>query len=852
MLLPFALALQVAVAQGPNPVRPDPSADPGPVAVRRAVPAPTATAATAARATTAPVLDGRDDDAIWLAAPPITQFRQHDPVEDGEARFRTEAKVGYDAKYLYVFVRAFDPSPDSVMAFLSRRDARTQSDYIHLMVDSYHDKRTGFRFSTNPLGVKRDFYISNDGNEDASWDGVWDVASQVDSLGWTAEYRIPFGQLRFPPGETQTFGFAIWRDVARYNERISWPLFRRSRTGFVSQWGEVSGFEGVATPRRLEVLPYSVATNAPRPVGGSFERHQTVAFGADVKYGVTSNLTLDGTVNPDFGQVEADPAVLNLSAFEQFFEERRPFFLEGAGTFNFGGGGNGSSSLFYSRRIGRGPQLSGLYYDQDNPNNSTILGAAKLTGRTQGGLNVGFLNAVSQRETGAGGATIEPATNYMVTRLSQDLRNGNSGIGLMLTATNRALDDDSRAYLRESAYAFGLDGRHRFWNNNYQVSGSVIASRVSGSAASILATQRSNVHLYQRPDGDLRVDSSATSLDGNRISVNLGKTGGGVTRFSTGFTQTSAGYEINDAGFLTRADTRSNGNWFGLQYNTPTRYYRRLNVNLSQWNDYNTQGLHLGSGANVNINGELPNQWGFWGGWNLNALGASYDDRGARGGPAIRRNFRQNGFVGFETDGRKAVSGVLQGYYVMKDVSGSKEWGIDPSLNFRIASRIQSEIGLSYSAGTYDAQWYGNVTDGSGTHYTFARMQQQTTSITARVDYTLTPRLSMQVYAQPFITAGDYSNLRELSATPRAARYADRYQPFAGTLEDFNVKQFRSNTVLRWEYRPGSVLFFVWQQGRGQGDRNPGSFDIGRDFGDLFKTRSDNTFLVKGSYWFSF
>ena len=366
MLLPLLFALQATVASGPAPL-PDVLT---PVRTPRSIPAPTASSATAALAETAPVLDGKDDDALWREAPAITQFRQHDPVEDGDPRYRTEARVGYDAKYLYVFVRAFDPAPDSVMAFLSRRDARTQSDYISLMVDAYHDRRTAFRFSVNPLGVKRDFYLSGDGDEDASWDGVWEVATAVDSLGWTAEYRVPFGQLRFPESPSHTFGFAIWREIARYNERISWPLYRRSRTGLVSQFGDVSGFDGITAPRRLEVLPYSVATNAPRPVGNAFERQQRFAFGADVKYGLTSNLTLDGTVNPDFGQVEADPAVLNLTAFEQFFQERRPFFLEGAGIFSFdaqGGDGDVSNSLFYSRRVGRGPQLSGRYYDQDNP-----------------------------------------------------------------------------------------------------------------------------------------------------------------------------------------------------------------------------------------------------------------------------------------------------------------------------------------------------------------------------------------------------------------------------------------------------------------------------------------------------
>lgn len=841
MLLPLVFAFQ-AVAAAPvaaprDFVPPVPSV----------IPLPTATGATATRARVAPTIDGRDDDEIWRQAPVVTQFRQHDPVEDGDPRYRTEARIGYDERFLYVFVRAFDPAPDSVMALLSRRDVRTPSDYVHVMVDGYHDRRTGFRFTVNPAGVKRDFYISNDGNEDASWDGVWDAATAIDSLGWTAEYRIPFSQLRFPQASEHTFGFAIWRDIARHNERISWPLFRRTQTGFVSQWGEVSGFEGLATPRRLELLPYSVATNAPRPTsGGRFDRHQQFSFGADVKYGVTSNLTLDGTVNPDFGQVEADPAVLNLGAFEQFFEERRPFFLEGAGIFNF------ANNLFYSRRVGRAPQLGGVYFDQDNPQNSTILGAAKLTGRTANGLNVGFLNAYAQRETGAGGRTIEPATNYLVTRLQRDLRNGNSGVGLMLTATNRALDDDSRAYLRDAAYAVGMDARHRFWANNYQVGGSAVVSHVSGSPEAMLRTQRTAVHFYQRPDSRLRIDSAMTAMTGSRLNVNFQKTGGGITRFSTGVTTTSAGYEVNDAGFLTRADITQNGNWFGLQFQKPTRAYRRLFVNFNQWNDWNTDGLRLNSGGNVNINGELPNQWWFWTGWNMNGIGAAYDDRAARGGPALRRTFRQNGWFGFETDGRKPVAVVAEGYVVLRDEAGTSEWGIDPSVRFLVASQLQVRVGMHLSHFVNGQQWYGNFAEQDGsTSYTFAHLDQRTSSITARLDYTMTPTLSLQVYAQPFITGGDYSDLRALDQ-PRARRFADRFQSYtAREPEDFNFKQFRSNTVLRWEYRPGSVLFLVWQQGRGQGDLDPGSFNVGRDYGNLFKTRSDNTFLIKGSYWLS-
>ena len=841
MFFTLAVAFQTVVAAGPAaPPRESVRRTPEPVVI----PAPTARGATAARAVVAPVLDGKDSDEIWRTAPAITQFRQHDPVEDADPRFRTEARVAYDAKYLYVFVRAYDPAPDSVMAFLSRRDQRTQSDYLHLMVDAYNDKRTGVRLTVNPRGVKRDFSISNDGNEDPSWDGVWDVVTAVDAQGWTAEYRVPFNQLRFPAAEEHTFGFAIWRDIARHNERISWPLYRRSRTGLVSQWGEVDGFEGIASPRRLEVLPYSVASDAPRQTTSGFARHQQLTLGADVKYGITSNLTLDATVNPDFGQVEADPAVLNLSAFEQFFEERRPFFLEGAGIFSF------ANNLFYSRRIGRAPQLSGNYYSQDNAQNSTILGAAKITGRTAAGMNVGILNAITQRELGAGAATIEPQTNYFVGRIQQDLRNGNSGIGLMATATNRTLDADTRDFLRSGAYAFGVDARHRFWNNNYQISGSAVGSHVTGSEEAIRRTQVSGVHQFQRPDSKFEVDPTRTSLSGTRINAALSKNGGGITRFNVGATRTSAGYEVNDAGFLPRADILQNGNWFGLQLQEPTKLYRRAFVNVNQWNEWNTEGLHLNSGANVNLSMELPSQWWVFAGFNVNALGESYDDRAARGGPALRRLTRRNAWAGFESDARKPLSFVAQGFIVARDESGSHFWGVDPSLNFRISGSVQGSLGLSHSEGVEDMQWYGNTATPAGTSYTFARLDQKTTSITARLDYTLSSTLSLQLYAQPFITSGDYSNLRAL-ADGRADRYADRFTPVVGAEpQDFNFKQFRSNTVLRWEYRPGSVLFLVWQQGR-QDMRNPGTYDMGRDFGDLFRTRADNTLLIKASYWFS-
>src|SRR5713101_2421892 len=300
-----------------------------------APPPSTATRATAVRATVPVVIYGRDDDAVWRQAPAITQFREFQPKEDGDPRFATEAKVGYDDRYFYVFIRALDPHPDSILKLLARRDVRAATDQLKIMVDSYHDRRSGFEFAVNPAGVKRDYAMYNDNQEDDAWDAVWDVATQVDSLGWTAEFAIPLSQLRYVPRATNTFGFAVWRDIQRFSERVSWPVYRNSQAGVSSQLGELTGLDGLPSPRRPEVAPYVVTKNVSVPTGSAFDRSQKVTGGADLKYGLTPNLTLDATVNPDFGQVEADPAVLNLSVFETFFQERRPFFVQGAGIFRF-------------------------------------------------------------------------------------------------------------------------------------------------------------------------------------------------------------------------------------------------------------------------------------------------------------------------------------------------------------------------------------------------------------------------------------------------------------------------------------------------------------------------------------
>src|SRR5437667_1581167 len=534
-----------------------------------AAPPSTATRATAVRAAVPVVIDGRDDDEVWRIAQPITQFREFQPKEDGDPRFPTEARVAYDDRYFYVFIRAFDPHPDSILKLLARRDVRAATDQLKITVHTSQDRRSGFEFAVNPAGVKRDYAMYNDSQEDDAWDAVWDVGTQVDSLGWTAEFRIPLSQLRYVPGATNTFGFAVWRDIQRYSERVSWPVFRGSQAGVSSQLGELTGLDGLPSPRRPEIAPYLVTKNVSVTAGGGVDRSQKVTGGADLECGIQSKLTLDATVNPDFGQVEADPAVLNLTAFESFFQERRPFFVQCAGIFRFDvncAAVNDCSTgegLVYSRRIGRAPQLAGTYSDTTSPAFTRIFGAGKLTGRLPGGLTIGVLDAVTQHVTGVGGVTIEPTSNYGVMRLRQDLRGGESSVGGIITAVDRDNDAFTSPYLRSSGYVGATDFRHRFPGGKWEINGSLDLSHVSGSAQVIAATQRDAVHYYQRPDAGLGVDSTRTSLSGDAEELQFSKVSGNVIG-QTSYQRRSPGFEINDLGYLQRADQQSWSTWVGF------------------------------------------------------------------------------------------------------------------------------------------------------------------------------------------------------------------------------------------------------------------------------------------------
>lgn len=808
---------------------------------------------TAVRTDVATVLDGRDDDAVWQLSTPTTGFQEARPTEGGASRQATAFRVAYDAEHLYVFVRMHDTHPDSIVARMTRRDDNSASDAVIVMIDPYRDRRTGFEFRVNPVGAKGDVAIYNDGQEDSAWDAIWDAVTRIDSAGWTAEYRIPFSQLRFPRGDELTFGFMVWRELQRSTSQETWPLYRQSQPGFVSQFGELRGLRGLASPRRSELTPYVLTQNEPTPDG----RQQRLTVGGDLRYALTSNLQLNATINPDFGQVEADPAELNLSAFETFFSERRPFFVAGSGIFDFRVNcfivvdcGTGES-LFYSRRIGRAPALAGIYGDASTPTATRILGAAKLTGRTASGLTLGLLDAVTARVGGADDRTVEPATNYTVLRLNQDWRDGRTSVGAIVTGVHRALDQDSDPYLHASAYSGGLDARHRI--GDYELSGSLMASRVGGTAAAINRTQQRPSHYYQRPDDDRQLDSTRTSLAGAAVELRFGKTGGRRSRFETGYARRTAGFEINDVGFLQRADEQTWTNWYALRFNTPNAVFQRLNWNFNWWQYWTLEGLPTARSFNSNVHVQFTNRWWLHTGGTL-GVGRVYCDRNCtRGGPALLVEPALSPWMGIEGDDRKMLVPSVWMNYTRADGGRTTRFSISPAARLKLSDRFSSSVSVDISRNRDDSQWFENIRDENGTlHHTFAALDQRTLGLTWRLDLILSPDASLQWYANPFISKGSYTRFRELG-NPRSPRYEDRFQPWSAAEDPagFNVKEFRSNAVFRWEYLPGSTLFLVWNQGRSRFDPRMGNTSFGDDVGDLFGQRAQDRFLVKVSYWWN-
>ncbi len=882
LLIALLLGSSPALAEGSRDPEKKPPPDPDPGAYR----------ALASRATPGtPKIDGRLDDPEWELAQEFSDFVQRDPDEGDPATERTVFRVLYDDGSIYVGIRAYDREPGKIVGRLTRRDQYSESDWLIVSIDSYNDRRTAFDFRVNPAGVERDVYRFDDTNSDDSWDAVWDVATSVDEEGWVAEFRIPYSQLRFSEAPEQVWGFNITRIIQRKNETVQWKPIPRESSGWVSEYGELGGIEGIHPPRRLEVLPYVSGFGAmTEPVPGDpFQTGSELMgrVGGDLRYGVTPNMTLDLTVNPDFGEVEADPSVVNLGVFEVFFEERRPFFIEGANIFNFplGPSSGGSEKLFHSRRIGRAPRgaadARGGFVDQ--PDKTQILGAAKLSGKSASGWSIGVLDAV----TGNARATVidsegfrhrdivEPATNYAVVRLQRDYRGGMSALGGMFTAVNRDVPL-SMSFLRSSAYSAGVDWRSRFWNGNFELKAKLLGSRIAGSTEAIESAQTASARFFQRPDArHLTFDPTRTSLVGSAGGLAFSKIGGEHWRGNVNVGWVSPGFEVNDLGFQREADVIRNNLWVGYRELQPGKVFRSYNLNYNAWNRYTFGGERTNTGMNVNGNFRLLSYWRGWAGverW-IGAL----NTRVLRGGPAMKGPGGFSGWYGFGSDNRKAVS-FSAGGWMFKDDERSSGGGIWTDVNLKLVDNLRLLLGPSYSWNYDDWQYVTTADALNSNQYVTGAIDQKTLSLTTRLDWTFRPNLGIQLYAEPFVSAGDYATFSDVTA-PRAAEYDDRFEVYgpdrlsfeapaepgdAGTYHvdqngdgtndfsfgdpNFNFKQFNLNVVLRWEYMSGSTFFLVWSQNKTRFDPT-GEFNPGRDFGDLFNATGVNVFRFKINYY---
>jgi uncharacterized protein DUF5916/cellulose/xylan binding protein with CBM9 domain len=905
MLTAFAAALLLQTsAQTPAPSpAPPPSADSA--ALRHASGAVPPTL-TAVRTMQAPSLDGRLDEAAWQTATPLTALVQSDPEEGQPVSERTEIRVIYDNDAMYVGARLYDREPDKIASQLGRRDAFTQSDDFRVLIDSYHDHRTAFRFDVTPSGVRRDQAFGDDGRfSDNSWDPVWQAATTVDSLGWTAEIRIPFSQLRFSGADEQVWGVRFVRWIQRKNEFSFFPFVGKTESGFTSRFGHLLGIRDVPPPRGLEVLPYSVArsTSPATSVHGSPFSPQSEWFGGtgvDVKYGLTSNLTLNATLNPDFGQVDDDPAFVNLTAFEQFLSERRPFFVEGASIFRFGGGSGfigfgGTPQVFYSRRIGRPPQ--GNYSTSpvpggfdDLPDYTTLAAAAKITGRA-GPWTMGVLNAVTPVERAPYTDTLlnrsvvaaEPFTNYFVGRAKRELRGGATGLGFLATAVNRSLEPGARTTMRDAAYVFGSDFFHRWARNTYSVSASVSWAGVRGDTLAIQAAQRSAIRQVQRPDSKaLEYRPGLTSLSGVSADAQVSKDGGSIN-WAAGVSTTTPYYEVNDLGFQTRVDRISGAVFVGRRWTRPGKTWRFASTSFTWGPSFNFDGDMIQNSFSASWFGQHLNWWG------VNVFGSysgrAIDDRLTRGGPLGIKPASWNGGISLFGDNRTRLVWSLFGSY-SRNTEGGWSVNFGPALEFRPSSAVSVSFFPFYFGGRNVAQFVTRVADTSANatydaRYMFATIDQRQLDLTTRVNVTMSPDLSIQFYAQPFVFAGDFDNLRELAApatfnfreygrdpnttirtiSTDGAGHAVTYEldpdadgpiaPFRVRNPDFRTRSFQLKGVMRWEYRPGSTLFVVWAHTRGGFVPFDPEFRAGPEMSQLFIDRPTNVLLVKVNYWLS-
>jgi hypothetical protein len=842
-------------------------------------------------------VDGVLDEGAWQG-PSAAPLIQNDPDNGAPPLRPTDWWIAYDDEALYVAARMHDTAPDSICCSLGRRDAYPASDWFYLNLDTFDDDRNGYSFCVNPAGCIGDAVLYNDGWDDASWDGIWTTATRIDAQGWTAELRIPFSQLRFPRADEQRWGINVSRRTLRNQERDE--LFHRPRdeSGYIGRFPHVVGIRGIHPGRKLEVLTYGAGKGEFRSVDREDPFHEGSDLsgdaGIDIQWGLTSDLTLNATINPDFGQVEVDPAVINLSDFETYFEERRPFFIKDASIFRFAQEGTNNNCnfnwmeplLFYSRRIGRAPSLDLADYDYASvPGVTTILGAAKLSGKLDH-TRLGLLTAVTAKESaelalnGARSSqVVEPLTHFTVLRAQRARADGRQGLGLIATSTLRDLPDAlSRASLARNALAAGIDGWTRLDHAGvWAVRGYLSGSLLSGSAEAIDAIQTSSRHYLQRPDADhLHYDPSRTRLGGWIGRVALNKESGNTT-LNTALGAISPGYEISDLGYESRSDVI---NWHvmaGYQWLEPNRTFRYRGVSLGTYRTWDTGGNPDAYGEGLFYNATFTNYW------SLNGMVFHNPERNTqrttRGGPAMRAPECAETNLYVFSDDRGRFSGY-GGASISGDVDGSRGAYGEVQLCARPSSALRITVGPTYSWSKDTWRWVDNVDDPLmtatyGTRCIFSDLEYRELSITSRIDWTFTPRLTLQAYLQPLMATGRYTELKELARggsfdfnrygsdlgstlTYDAAEQVYTIDPDgagpaeAFTLSDpnFNYKSLKVNLVLRWEFRPGSTFYLVWTQNR-EDESDPGDFQPGRDFRSLMDAPGENVIMAKVTVWSS-
>ena len=820
-------------------------------------------------------LDGLPDEALWASAPAITDFVQKEPAFGVAPSEAMELRFAYDDEALWVGARMEVKGRD-IQAPLTRRDGTFKSEHLWISLDTYHDKRTAYSYGVSAAGVRMDFLHRSDSewNRDSGYDPVWQAKAQRTANEWTAEFRIPFSQLRFNAGESQVWGLNVDRWIPSKNENVFWIPIPKDETGWSSRMGELHGISGIKPTRRIELLPYLSGTGMSGPDEGTPFRDgwdQTARAGLDFKMGLGPNLTLESTILPDFGQVEADPAEVNLSAFETFFPEKRPFFTEGSAIFD------GVSGYFYSRRIGGAPRGEADGDAVRQPRNSEIIGAAKLSGRLASGLTVGGLFALTAEEEAkvfdaasgkVGEVTVGPQTSYAVVRLRQELGGNGSGIGLFLSGVTRDFAKTSplAALYNRNAFTSYVDFTHRFSNRTYELQGNLGYTRVTGEPADIERLQRSSARYFQRPDAaHVRLDPTRTRLDGGSGSLGLSKGEGRWTfDVSTGFE--SPEHERNDIGSLQSADGKFVFAGLGYRQNTPG-FFHRYEMGVFGRAEKNYAGELQSRNAGVEANFTWRNYWDT--SLNLNLQGAAQDQRLTRGGPSMGtprgwRAFLRQG-NSFSSPQRFLISLSAAG-----DDDGGSRGAVGATLALQASPRISFQINPSYSRSTTARQYVDTLGGGRnetyGQRYVFAAVDQTTMVIRFRASLILKPDLTLDVYAEPFAASGHYRDYGELRA-PRSRLLrvygqngtrvvvnpdgSQTVRDELGTLEiannDFRTRSFRSNVVLRWEYRPGSTFYAVWQQDRfdAQAYARAGFSDLL----DTFSAPGDNIFALKASFF---